>query len=1017
MTHKQILHRGLAVLVLMLFTVSAFAQAGRTVTGKVTDQSGAPLAGASIVVVGTTYGTMADENGNYQLAVDNPAEAVLEVSFVGYIRQQIPVDNRNVIDVVMVQEAIGLDELVVIGYGTVKKRDLTGSVSSIKTNEIVKTASNNALQSMQGKIAGMDITRNSGESGSGLNISLRGNRSINATNDPLFLVDGIEYGSTLDINASDIASIEVLKDASSTAIYGTRGANGVVIITTKRGMAATGERKLGVSFNSYLSMNSPTNLPRIMDVEKEYRLLAERMRYNVEKTDNSWGSTSLNDFSPEVVLSNTVSPPFEKSLLQLYEEGGVSWFDLILRNSTTQNYELSFSGGSDRSTYVLSLGLMDEQGLMRNDALRRYNGRIAVDHKLTNNIQVGASLLYTFRDWDRREDGIYGQLIKMHPMAQPYLSDGSILNTPSELTISHTNPLLNEVEGYYANNTQGNRLFGNFFLDWQLIKGLRFKTVFGIDQSANRKGEYEDYMCTANYQSGRGSSLLAQNNQSVGFTWENTLNYSLNLGGIHEIQLLAGQSAQQDVYEMHQVSGVAGFDHYGKNSFYELSNIPPASRAITNEFEKESLLSYFGRVNYKLMNRYLLTASVRADGSSVLAEGNKWGYFPSVALAWVLSEESFLSTVSPINHLKLRASWGKSGNAAVVPYMTKTVLGTDQVYYTFGPSIIFSPVPAILGNPDLSWETTATYDIGLDFSILKDRISGSLDYYYSQTSDLLLQKALPASSVYPQVMANVGETENRGFEAALTFRVFEKKDLSWVSDLTYSTNKDKIVALASGETKDVSNPDQALVVGEPVRAFYNYEADGCWSIADAELAAEYGKVPGDIKIIDANNDTIINELDKRLYNKSPRFIVGFNNTISYKGLSLSALIYARVGQWIEYDFNTAYKPTEQDGSPDIDFWTPENQDAKFPRPGIASQNDMPALAYEEASFLKIREMTLSYTLPRKWTSKAAMSNLRLYASLQNYFTFSNLDNYDPERGGAISNPMAKHLVFGLNVEF
>jgi TonB-linked SusC/RagA family outer membrane protein len=507
------------------------------------------------------------------------------------------------------------------------------------------------------------------------------------------------------------------------------------------------------------------------------------------------------------------------------------------------------------------------------------------------------------------------------------------------------------------------------------------------------------------------------NSESFGYTFENTLNYTLNIGGASELQLLAGQSAQQNLFESHGSSGIASFDHYIVNSFYDLSFIPPSGRAITNNYTKSNMLSYFGRANYKLLDKYLLTATLRADGSSVLAEGNKWGYFPSVAAAWVLSEESFLKPVDLINNLKLRASWGKAGNAAIDPYRTLTLLGQEKIPYTFGSTLIQGQVPANLGNPDLTWETTSTYDLGLDITLMKERISATIDLYYSQTSDLLLFKGLPASSVYPQVIENVGETENRGIEASLNLRAVETSNFSWVTDLTFSLNRDKIVSLASGETQDVSKPDEALVVGEPVRAFYNFEANGCWGIDEAAQALTFGKVPGDIKIVDQNNDGVINEFDKRLYSKSPKFIAGWNNSITYKGITLSALMYTRVGQWIRYDYNLAYKPTEQDGSPAVDYWTPENQGAKFPRPGIVSQNDMPALGFENATFFKIREVTLGYNLPKAVISRAGITNFRIYGSLQNYFTFSNLDNYDPERGGAISNPLAKQMVFGINLEF
>lgn len=1007
------LNRFLTFVVLILLSVSAFAQNARQITGTVTDSDGEALPGAYVLLKGANTGAITDLEGNYTLAVDNPETAVLVFSFLGYITEEIPVGNQTTLNVDLDEDVTTLDELVVIGYGVVKKRDLTGSVSSIKSNEITKTASNNALQSMQGKIAGLDITKMSGESGAGINIDLRGNRSVWASNEPLFLVDGVEYGSTLDLNASDIESIEVLKDASSTAIYGTRGANGVIIITTKKGSG--GAEKMKVSFNTYISANSPTNLPKLMSAEQDYRLLAERQRFATEDVDDSWGSTNLAEFPANVVLSNTVDAPWEKSVYQLYQEGGVDWFDMILHNSTTQNYELSLTGGSEKTSFIFSLGYMDENGLMKNDELKRYNGRLNLEHSLRKNIKVGASILYTYRDWDRREDEIDGQLIKMHAMAQPYLLDGSILNIPSQLAISHTNPLLNEVEGYYDNNTISNRLFGNAYLDWELIKGLRFKSVFGLDQNSSRSGEYEDFMCTGNYQRGNPSYFEAENEQAYNYSIENTLNYSAVLNGSHEFQLLVGQSAYEDVTESHRTFGFGQHDHYGKNSFYDLSNI--VTKQIDDRYIKSTMLSYFGRVNYKLKNKYLLTASLRADGSSVLAEGNKWAYFPSVAAAWVLSEENFLKSVPVINNLKLRLSWGKAGNSAVNPYQTLTTLGIDKMYYTFGTTVFTGQVPGNLGNPEVSWEITSTYDAGLDVSLLRSRISASFDFYYSQTNDLLLYKGLPPTSVYPQVLANVGETENIGFETALNLRPIERQNVRWQTDLTFSTNRDRIVALSSGETRDVSRPDNALVVGEPVRAFYDYEADGCWSIAEAEEAAIYGRIPGAIKLVDAHADSVYNDDDKRLYNKSPRFIFSMNNSVSYKNLTLSALVYARVGQWIEYDFNTAYKPTEADGSPNVDYWTPENQDAKFPRPGIVSQNDMPALAYENASFLKIKEITLAFTLPQAWTTRIALSNLRVYASLQNYLTFSNLDNYDPERGGEISNPLAKQMVFGLNVEF
>lgn len=410
--NKNLQIRYLVFLLLILISSATYAQNARTVTGKVTDKNGLALPGTNVILAGTTSGVQADVNGNFQLTIENPANAVIEFSFIGFILQKVPLGDQTNIMVQLEEDAVGLNEVVVIGYGTVKKRDLTGSVASIKSDEITKTATNNALQSMQGKIAGLDITKSSGESGSGVNVSLRGNRSVNASNAPLFLVDGIEYGSTLDINASDIASIEVLKDASSTAIYGTRGANGVVIITTKRGLVGgniTGKSKVLIS--SYVSFNSPTNLPKLMNVEQDYRLLAERQRYAAEKPTSAWGTTDIANYPSEVVLSQVVSAPFEKSVYELYQMGGVNWFDMIMKNGVTQNDEVSITGGDDKTSFGVSLGYMDDKGLLRNDELKRYNGRINLDHKITKNLTTGVNIQYTYRNWDRRLDNVYSQLI------------------------------------------------------------------------------------------------------------------------------------------------------------------------------------------------------------------------------------------------------------------------------------------------------------------------------------------------------------------------------------------------------------------------------------------------------------------------------------------------------------------------------------------------------------------------------------------------------------------------------
>ncbi len=1011
---RKTLLRCFAIAGAVLVSAFAYAQTSRTVTGNVSDSEGFPLPGVNVIIQGTTTGTITNADGFFSLEVPSPETSTLNFSFIGFQQKSLVIGNQSTFDVVLENDFIGLDEVVAVGYGVIRKRDLTGSVASISTSEITKVASTNAMQSMQGRVAGVDITRSSGEAGAPLKIDMRGNRSINASNNPLIIVDGVEYGSTLDINASDIESMEILKDASSTAIYGTRGANGVILITTKRGTAGQASR---VTYNGYFSSNSPTNLPPVMSAHELFLFRAERERFETENTDKSWGSTDINDYSPSTMFESGVSAPWTKSMLDMYNEGGVDWMDLILRNSVSQNHEVSVSGGSEKTNFMLSLGYTNEQGLLRKDELQRYNGRLNIDHQLSTNVKVGASIQYTLRDWDRREDGVFGQAIKMQPIAQVWDDNGELIDTPSPLVTSHTNPLLNEVEGYYQNNTEAGRFFGSTYLEWDIIKNLQFKSILGVDQHNSRKGIYEDYMSTRNYQFGRGSNFEVNNSRYINLSLENTLNYKYDFNYDTSLQLLAGQSALKNVSEFYEVSGAGEQDHYGKSGFRDLSYITPGNRAVSNGYVKQTMLSYFGRANVRLLNKYLLTASVRADGSSVLSEGNKWGYFPSVAGAWIVSEEGFMRDISQIDNLKLRLSWGKSGNAAVNPYQTLTALGEDRVYYTFGNSLFTGLTPGILGNSDLSWEITTSTNIGFDFSILNQRLNFTVDYYVSNTTDLLLNKRLPATSTYPQVITNIGETENKGIEIALNARIVNTNDFSWTTDFTYAANRDKIVSLASGLDRDVSNPNEALVVGEPVRAFYHYESDGIWSIDEATEAAAFDRIPGQLKIKDQNDDGIIDDEDKILYNKSPKFIFGMNNNVDYKNFSLSVLVYARVGQWIDYELNTLFRPTEQDASPRLDYWTPENQGAKFPRPGIVSQTDLPILAFEKASFLKIKDITLSYKLPKTTVNQIGIENIRVYGSLQNYFTFSNLENYDAERGGQISNPLAKHMVFGLNVTF
>lgn len=993
-----------------------------TVNGHVKNTLGDPIPGATVVVQGTTNGTISDYKGNFTLQ-RVPAEGTIIFSFVGMKTQEIQVAGQTVINVVLEEDAIGIEEVVAIGYGVVRKRDLTGSVSSVKADEIAKTASSNAMQAMQARVPGLDIQQSDGQAGAGINLTLRGNRSISASNSPLILVDGVEYGSTLDINSSDIESMEVLKDASSTAIYGTRGANGVILITTKHGKVG----KTKVNVNAYLSSNIPTDVPQVMYGTREVQRLIDKANYQADAVSGNWGSSKL---TAEDILTESLEDFTE---YEIYQDGSYTdWADIILQDGLTQNYEVSVSGGDEKTTFNLSLGTMYEEGLLKKDQMDRYNAKAVVDHKINNYFKVGTSMLYTYKDHDARQSSVFTQALKMTSITHAYTKDGELIATPNPRYAAHCNPLLDEVDGAYQKNIETSRFFGNVYLEITPMKNMLFKSMFAFDRKNVRTGIYQDYESVARYQSPGSGYISSEHENTTDYTWENTLNYNTDFSGSkHDLTGLLGHSMTESVYEESITEGDCGREHYYTSSFYDLSKI--TSSTTTSDYIKSSMLSFFGRFNYKYNEKYLLTASLRADGSSTLAEGNKWGYFPSAAAAWRLSEESFLKNETWLDNLKLRVSWGISGNAAVDPYSTLTTLSSEPIYYYLGGSDIAGNIPSTMGNSDLTWEKTRSFDFGIDFGVLNNRISGSIDYYFSKTTDLLYRKSAPASSVYPSVLANIGETEGNGLEVALNTLILKSKDFSWDVNWSYSTFEDEITSLSGGVERNISGTT-GQIVGEPVSIYYDYEDDGCWNVGEFETykaswearhpdeelgyVSAYG-APGTIKIIDRNDDGKLSDEDKRVYNRSPKHILGMSNSFTYKDFSLSVLVYARLGGYISYDMNSQLN-FESANWGDLDYWTPTNTEAKFPSPGSASTtygSYGTSLKYEKANYFKIKDITLSYNLPNKLINKAGIGTVKVYGSLKNFFTFSSIDDYDPERGGAISFPLSKQVVFGVNIEF
>ena len=772
---------------------------------------------------------------------------------------------------------------------------------------------------------------------------------------------------------------------------------------------------------------------------KEVQRLIDKSAYSTwykgaDKTLEAY-NTVLGSITPESVLTNKLDDG--TSTFDIYNDGSYTdWGDLLLKNSTSQNYEVNVAGGSEKTNFNISLGAMYDRGLMKNDQMSRYNGKVNIDHRINKVVKVGSSLLFTYKNWNRRNSGVYNQALKMTSITHPYLTDGSINATPNPWYAAHCSPLLDDVDGAYQNNTESTRFFGNAYVEVAPLKGLNLRSMFAVDRSDSRNGLYQDYQSQQRYQSPSTSYIRQIRNNSTAITWDNTINYNTTIAEKHDLTALLGHELTQTVTESSTVGGDAGATHYYESGYNDLSKI--LSPVTTSTYVKTSMLSFFGRLNYSYASKYLLTASLRADGSSTLAKGHKWGYFPSVAGGWRMIEESWLKDQKVLSNLKLRASWGISGNAAIDAYSTLTSLSANTYYYYLGNTDVSGKIPSQLGNPNLTWEKTSSFNLGLDFGFFDGRISGSIDYYWNHTYDLLFYKTAPASS-FPTVIDNIGKTKGQGLEISLMTDIIRTKDFDWTANWSYSHFKDEITELTGGVDKYVSGT-KGLFVGNRVNAFYDYKVLGEWGIGEFDQyvedfkAANDGKnpdctgtkgygTPGSPKILDKDGDGNITSDDRVLYNQDPNHVFGMTNTFTYKDFSLSVQLMARLGGYISYAMNEQLNFESANWGDAIDYWTPTNTDAKFPNPGLDTNSSKiwstykSAFTYEKADYFKIKDITLSYNVSAKWLHTIGMNKARVYCSMKNFMTWSKIDNYDPERGGSISFPMQKQVVIGLNVEF
>lgn len=981
---------------LILSAMTAWSQ-GRVIAGQIMGSQQDTLIGVVVVQKGTSNATTTDVDGKFALQVADSGAVQLVISYVGFKEQIVTVAGGQTEIFVAMQEDVMADEVVVVGYGTVKKSDLTGAVTSLKPDDVKQVPSGNVVEAIQGKAPGVDVVRTSGEAGKAPNITVRGNRSISAGNGPLYIVDGVQYSSIQDINPNDIQSMEVLKDASSTAIYGSRGANGVIIVTTKRG--ASGD--LRVFVNAYTGFSKTLAYPRAMNGQEWADL-----RLEAYKTQNP-------------TLPATYAAALGGDDYTNYANGVYTdYTDEVLKDRGAQsNLQVGVSGGSDKVKSYFSLDYYNEKGLLRNDELDRYTGRLNLDLQLSKFLKIGTQSQVTYYDQSKRANPL-GNAAKINPLTRPFNDDGSIIVIPGG---KHANPLIDEQPNTAVDERKAIRIFPTIYAEITPLKGLTARTNLALNWDNRSDGAFNAASSYSRLNSGAVTSQAiheAQYRQQL--NWQGIINYNKTIKEDHSVGVTALSEIITNKTERFYVE--ANDQLIPEQLYFNLGE--NLSRVTSSRYIKSSLVSFAGRLNYSYKSKYLLTVTGRSDGASVLAEGNKWDFFPSVAGGWRLSEEAFMDFQKFFSTIKVRGSWGIAGNANIEPYSTQSTLmripfaydETGVTAYTFRPQI---------GNTGTKWEKSKTVDVGLDLGMMKERITLTLDYYNTHTNDLLLTQKLPLTSGVVQTVANVGKTRNQGIEVALNSINIDETNFRWSSTLTFMKNKETVLELAEGvnnmqvTTLDEENQmTKTVVVGHPVNSFYDYEKIGIWQSHEADEASKYSAVPGMIRIKDQNGDGAITTDDRVVVGSSvPKWSAGFNSEFRFRNFDVSFFLYSRYGQTINYQYT--YSPSGAENSLSTrEYWTPENPTNDLPRPGLSIPSQfLRTINYTDGSFLKLRSVVIGYTLPEKISKVLGMSRCRVYLSGKNLLVLSKIKDYDPEMEGSLTFPTVRLFVGGVNIEF
>lgn len=986
-------------------------QSGKTITGTIVDESGLPIIGANVVEKGTTNGTVTDMDGNFSLNVSSE-NAVVVVSYIGYLDQQLAVNSQKNWNLVLKEDSQNLDEVVVVGYGTVKKRDLTGAVASVSAEKIEQVAVANPALALQGRVPGVLVEQTDFSPGSSPKIRVRGNRSFNASNDPLYVVDGMPLTTGLEaINPSDIESIDVLKDASATAIYGSRGANGVIIVTTKKGK----EGRVQVNYDGYVGVQTVAKKMDLMNGAEWTEALREAYRAT------GMYHSDVPSAEEDAQMPRLAADPYAlQSVLMAYDENGnydpskvrsFDWLDATLHSSLIHNHNLNIRGGSDKTQYSISASYLYNDGVIRNRDYEKYTVRMNLDQKIGKVLKVGMQTQY-MHSLENEDIGVYSNATNNYPVSFPYDENGELILNPGGDAMLYNS--LMDLDNAISQE-KIDRYMGSYYLELDIWDGLKFRTNLGTDFRQRQDLDFRGSMTTAN----KGGLSTASNGgqKSYLFTLDNILTYSKNFNKKHDLSVTLLQSVQRYTQDTYSIS-VKDLP-YEYQHFWNLGSAGSVT-GVSSDYQKWTLASFMGRINYNILDRYLFTVSARYDGSSRLAEGNKWVLFPSAAFAWRIFDEPFMPQNGILSNLKLRLGWGMTGNSSVNPYQTLGGLGLKK--YNYGGSGVIGYYPSTMPNPDLTWEKTAQTNLGIDFGFFNNRLSGSVDLYLQQTSDLLMSRQLPVVSGYESVMANIGKTRNKGIEIALSSVNFaSEKGFNWTTDLMLYANKEEIVELYNGKKDDVGNQ---WFIGQPISVIYDYEFDRIWQDTP-EDHAEMDKFnanganfePGTIKLVDQNGDYKITADDRVILgNDRPKLVASLNNTFSYKGFDLSIFLNGEFGKTITY--SARHNLNGRENYVRLNYWTPSNPSNDCPRPNANQQPlYVSTIQYYNGTYVRVRDITLGYTLPSVLTKKAFIERLRFYASVQNPFLFTSFPGTDPEGARGLDYPNVRTFMFGANISF